>query len=169
VSTPLAEIALVAFDVDGVLTDGRIWFDEEGREMHAFHVKDGMGLVLAAKRGLILAAISGRRAPGVKARLTQLRMKEIHLGVMDKAVLLREVAERHQVPLERICFVGDDVNDLQAMAIAGLSFAPADAIEEVRAAADRVTQRRGGEGVLREVLDALFAARGDTESESGER
>jgi 3-deoxy-D-manno-octulosonate 8-phosphate phosphatase (KDO 8-P phosphatase) len=158
VSTPLAELELVAFDVDGVLTDGRIWFDEEGREMHAFHVKDGMGMVLAKQRGLKLAAISGRRAPGVKARLTQLRMDEIHLGVMDKAALLRELCARHGVALEKACFIGDDVNDLPAMEIVGLSIAPADAIDEVLAAVDLVTKRGGGQGVLREVLDAIVAA-----------
>jgi len=140
VSTPLADIALVAFDVDGVLTDGRIWFDEEGREMHAFHTRDG-------------------QAPGVHARLTQLRMDEIHLGIMDKASLLREIAARHDVPLEQVCFVGDDINDIDAMQLAGLAVAPADAIDAVRAHADLVTQRRGGEGVLREILDAIWAAK----------
>lgn len=156
----LEQIELVAFDVDGVVTDGKILFDEEGREMHAFHVHDGMGMVLAAKRGILLVAISGRVAPGVRARLTQLRMREIHLGISDKVATLVDVAKAHNIPLEHTCFVGDDINDLPVMEIAGISYAPSNAHPAVQTAADVVTARRGGEGVLREILDAIFVARG---------
>ncbi len=157
--TPLRDIDLLAFDVDGVLTDGRIWFDEQGREMHAFHVHDGMGMVLASKRGPLLVAISGRVAPGVQARLTQLRLREIHLGIQDKVAVLSEVAQRHGVPFERCCYVGDDVNDIELMRHVGLSYAPADAHASAATAAHQRTLASGGQGVVREILDAIWAAR----------
>lgn len=157
--TELSAIQLLAFDVDGVLTDGHIWFDEEGREMHAFHVHDGMGMVLAARRGPLLVAISGRPAPGVRARLTQLRVREIHVGVDDKVQVLREAAARHGVALEACCFVGDDVNDVAAMRCVGLAVAPPDAHPSALAAAHRRTTVRAGHGVLRELLDAIWQAR----------
>ncbi|MFH1812009.1 MAG: HAD hydrolase family protein [Pseudomonadota bacterium] len=157
--TELSAIQLLAFDVDGVLTDGRIWFDEEGREMHAFHVHDGMGMVLASRRGPLLVAISGRGAPGVKARLTQLRVREIHLGIDDKVQVLRDAAGRHDIPLEACCFVGDDINDVATMKLVGLAVAPANAHPSALTAAHWCTQARAGHGVLREVLDAIWMAR----------
>lgn len=159
--SPLADIRLLAFDVDGVVTDGRIWFDEEGREMHAFHVHDGMGMVRAAKTGLLLAAISGRPAPGVRARLTQLRVSEIHLGVRDKWSKLQEILAKHQISAGQCCFVGDDINDLEVMAQVGLSYAPADAHPSAQQAAQQLTHAHAGQGVLREIIDAILAARGE--------
>lgn len=158
-TTSLADIALVAFDVDGVLTDGRIFFDEEGREMHAFHARDGLGMVLASLRGVLLAAISGRYAPGVKARLVQLRVTEIHLGISDKTAVLEGIAAAHGIDMAHTCFIGDDVNDLGPMGAAGIGFAVADAHTEVLARADRVLRQAGGQGAVREVLDAVFRAR----------
>jgi len=155
----LAAVRLVAFDVDGVLTDGRLYLDDQGHELHAFHVRDGMGMALAVRDGLLLVALSGRESPGVRLRLQQLKLTEIQLGVIDKGQALRDVATRHQVPLAQTCFVGDDVNDLAALAIAGRSYAPADAHPRVRAAVHTVTQAAGGHGVLREILDAIYQAR----------
>lgn len=155
----LAAVRLVAFDVDGVLTDGRLYLDDQGHELHAFHVRDGMGMALAVRDGLLLVAISGRESPGVRIRLQQLKLTEILLGVRDKAQALREVAARLQVPLDQTCFVGDDVNDLSALAIAGRSYAPADAHPRVLAAVHQVTRAAGGHGVLREILDAIYQAR----------
>jgi 3-deoxy-D-manno-octulosonate 8-phosphate phosphatase (KDO 8-P phosphatase) len=165
----LADLKLIGFDVDGVLTDGRIFFDDRGHEMHAFHVADGLGMVLAVRDGLLLCAVSGRNAPGVRVRLQQLNVQEIHLGVADKAATLREVAARRNIPLEQTCFVGDDVNDLSAMAITGRAFAPADAHPTVRARAHEVTRVRGGRGVLREILDAVYAARKAREDKEKEK
>ncbi|MBN2362414.1 MAG: HAD hydrolase family protein [Deltaproteobacteria bacterium] len=155
----LAAVRLVAFDVDGVLTDGRLYLDDQGRELHAFHVRDGMGMALARRDGLLLVALSGRDSPGVRARLQELRVSEIHLGVIDKAQVLSELAQRLQIPLAQTCFVGDDVNDLAALAIAGRSYAPADAHPRVRAVVHSVTRAAGGHGVLREILDAIYQAR----------
>lgn len=154
---PMQNIRLLAFDVDGVLTDAKLYIDEEGRELHAFHIHDGMGMALARKQGLILVAISGRPSGGVRARLSQLGVHEIHLGIAKKMAKLEEILQKHAIPASQCCYVGDDVNDVEIMAAVGQSFAPADAHKSALAAAKNITETKGGQGVLREIIDLWFA------------
>lgn len=158
-------IRVLAFDVDGVCTDGRLYYGPDGCALHAFHARDGLGLVRARTAGLVCAAISGRSSPNVDARLGELRVPFIRQGVADKDAELRGILALVGATPKEACFVGDDVNDLAVMRLVGLSIAPADAEPAVLAEAMLVTQRAGGTGVLREVVERLLTAQGRWEHE----
>jgi 3-deoxy-D-manno-octulosonate 8-phosphate phosphatase (KDO 8-P phosphatase) len=154
-------LRLVLSDVDGVLTDGRLWLLPGGEEVKAFHVRDGLGIALAQKAGLRIGLISGRSSPAVEARARELGLAFLRQGVFDKAAVLREVLAAEQLSGREVAFMGDDVNDLAIMSEVALSAAPADAPFEVRAQAFMVTQAAGGQGCFREFLEAILRARGD--------
>src|SRR5215469_17005642 len=152
-------IRLLVLDVDGVLTDGRLYFGPRGEALKAFHVRDGVGLKELQRAGLAVAVISGRRSPIVAARCRELGVRHVLQGVGDKlAALMRLCARLKLTPAVCAC-VGDDLPDVPVMRAAALSFAVADAPQAVRRAADVVTRRRGGRGAVREVCDHLLALR----------
>lgn len=157
-------IKLLAFDVDGVCTDGRLFYGPDGCALHAFHARDGLGLVKARQAGLVCAAISGRSSKNVDARLGELKVPFIRQGIAHKDAELRQILDEVGVGVDEVCFVGDDVNDLPVMRIVGLSVAPADAEPAVLAEAMAVTQRVGGSGVLREVVELILTAQGRWET-----
>ncbi|MFC6644713.1 KdsC family phosphatase [Granulicella cerasi] len=161
----------VAFDVDGVLTDGRLtWSAASDAETKSFHFRDIMGLSLLRRAGITLALISGEPSPLVDRFAAKLRIPFVRKGVRDKASVLREFAEAHALNLDQIAFVGDDVNDLPAMELAALAACPADAAAEVIAFVQKahgfVTVRNGGCGAVREFADAMLRARGLTGRET---
>ena len=158
-STALADIRLLALDVDGVLTDGRLWYSETAGEMKAFHVHDGAGLKRVMATGVEVVLISARSSQIVSRRAAELGIDHIHQGVKDKGRCLAEAADTSGVKPALCAFVGDDEADLAAFAVAGLCIAPANAVAAVRARADWCTEARGGEGAVREVCEALLAAR----------
>jgi len=147
----------MALDVDGVLTDGGVWWGPDGAEWKRFSFADIMGVSLARKAGLLVTLISGEDSPLVDRFAAKLNLPESSKGTKDKAAALRAFAARNGLRLEEICFMGDDVNDLAAMKIAGLSAAPADARPVVLDEADIVTRAPGGNGAVREVVDLLLA------------
>ena len=152
-------IRLLVLDVDGVLTDGRLYFGPRGEALKVFHVRDGYGLVQLRSAGVEVAVISGRRSAAVRARCRELGVRHVHQGVSDKlAVLERLCARLHLVPAECAC-VGDDLPDLPLMRTVALSFAVADAHPQVRRAADVVTRHAGGRGAVREVCERLLGRR----------
>jgi 3-deoxy-D-manno-octulosonate 8-phosphate phosphatase (KDO 8-P phosphatase) len=151
-------IKAIATDVDGVLTDGGVWWGPNGEEWKRFHFADIMGLSRARKSGLLIALISGENSPLVDRLAEKLEIADIYKGCKDKAAALRAFADRHGLPLAAICFIGDDVNDLSALAIAGLSACPADARPAVRDQCQLVTELPGGNGAVREVVDLLLAS-----------
>ena len=151
-----ARIKAVAMDVDGVLTDGGVWWGPNGEEWKRFHFADIMGLSLARKSGLSIALISGENSPLVDRLAAKLSGIDVFKDCKDKAGALRTFAERHGLSLAEICFVGDDVNDLPALEIAGLRACPADARSSVRARCQVITQPGGGNGAVREVVDMLL-------------
>jgi 3-deoxy-D-manno-octulosonate 8-phosphate phosphatase (KDO 8-P phosphatase) len=156
---PRPVIRLLVLDVDGVLTDGRLYFGPRGEVLKVFDVRDGFGLVQLQRAGLSVAVISGRRSPMVAARCRELGVRLVHQGVSDKlATLLRLCARLKLTPASCAC-MGDDLPDVPLMRAAALSFAVADAHREVRRAADLVTRRPGGRGAVREVCDHLLALR----------
>lgn len=155
-----AKIRLILLDVDGVLTDGGIHLHSDGTESRAFHVRDGMGIRLGQQAGLVFGIISGRESEVVRARASELGISELHQRVLDKGTCFDEIAERHGLAAEEICFVGDDVIDIPVMARAGLAVAPADAIEDALNVAHHVTRKCGGKGAVREVIDLVLAATG---------
>ena len=161
----LETIRAVAIDVDGVLSDGGLWWGPGGEEWKRFCFADIMGVSLARRAGLILALISGENSPLVDRYAEKLLIRHVVKGCRDKAAALREFSAASGVKLTEICFIGDDVNDLPAMAIAGLSAAPANAASVVLKHAKFITTAPGGNGAVRELMDALLAARGLTPQE----
>lgn len=157
--TAAARIKAVVFDVDGALTRGDITMGPGG-EWKTFNVLDGHGFVLAREAGLKTGILSARAAEVVERRAKELKVDALLQGRMDKAAGLRELAGLLGVETGAICYVGDDLVDLPAMRLAGLSVAVANAVPEVAKAADLVTRRKGGEGAAREVIERLLKASG---------
>jgi 3-deoxy-D-manno-octulosonate 8-phosphate phosphatase (KDO 8-P phosphatase) len=160
----LAAIELIVFDVDGVLTQGEIIYTDDGTEAKSFNVKDGLGLRVAAAAGLKLAIMTGRASRVVERRARDLRVQAVLERVGDKAEALRKLAAEQGVPFEKIAFMGDDLNDREAMRLAGASIAPADAVDEIKEIADLVTTRPGGRGAAREAVEAVLRAQGRWEA-----
>ena len=156
----LKRIRAVAMDVDGVLTDGGLWWGPNGEEWKRFSFSDIMGLSLARRAGLQLALISGENSPLVDRYATKMHIAHVFKGCRDKATALREFASAAQIVLDDICFMGDDVNDLPAMQIAGFSAAPAGAAREVLSAVKFISTNTGGQGAVRELVEAILSARG---------
>ncbi len=158
-ATPLAAIELLVLDVDGVLTDGRLYFSATGEALKVFHVRDGHGIKLLAAAGVQVAVISGRRSRAVAARMRELGVRHLVQGCGDKVAALATLARRLQVaPLHAACLV-DDTPDLPLMAAVGFAGAVADAHPLVRRAAHWVAQTPGGRGAVRELCDRLLSAR----------
>ncbi len=155
----MRELRAIALDVDGVLTDGGFWWGPNGEEWKRFCFADIMGVSLALKAGLNVTLISGEDSPLVDRYAAKFQLTDITKGCKDKAQALRAYAERNSCELRHICFMGDDVNDLPAMAIAGLAAAPANAHPQALAKAQFIATRNGGNGAVRELVDAILAAR----------
>ncbi|MGD0214793.1 MAG: HAD family hydrolase [Terriglobales bacterium] len=151
-------IKAIAMDVDGVLTDGGVWWGPNGEEWKRFHFADIMGLSLARKAGMVIALMSGENSPLVDRLAAKFSITDVHKECKDKAGALRSFSEEHGLRLHEICFIGDDVNDLPALNIVGLSACPADARPSVREHCQVVTKLGGGNGAVREVVDMLLVA-----------
>ena len=156
----LQRLRCLLLDVDGVLTDGKLHFTSDGREFKSFDVRDGHGIKLAQRAGLLVGFISGRPSAATTRRATDLEVNILKQGPVNKAELLAEVQREHHLRPEEIAFVGDDLVDLPALRRAGLAVAVANAVPEVKAVAHRITRRRGGDGAVREVIEWLLKARG---------
>ena len=158
--TAAADVALVVFDVDGVLTDGRLWFGADGEALKVFHVRDGHGIRMLVAAGIRVAVISGRRSAAVSERMRELGVTDVAQGVSDKARALAELLARTSIDARRVACLVDDTPDLELMAAVGLPAAVADAHPAVLTAAAHVTRACGGLGAVREFCDWLLAARG---------
>jgi len=156
-------LRLVLTDVDGVLTDGTILL-LDGGEAKAFHIRDGLGIVLARKAGLKVGLLSGRASAAVAARAAELQLDVVRQGIGDKRAAFDEILREHGLKAHQVAYMGDDLNDLGVLLEAGLSAAPADAPFEVRAQAFMVTDAPGGRGCFREFLEAILKARGEWEA-----
>jgi len=149
-------IKALALDVDGVLTDGGVWWGPDGQEWKRFSFVDIMGVSLAIKAGLKVALISGEDSPLVDRFAQKFGITDVAKGCRDKAQALRTFAERHGLSLGEIAFMGDDINDVPAMALCDVSAAPANAVPRARAQATFVARHDGGHGALREFVDTLL-------------
>lgn len=158
-----ARVRLACFDVDGTLTDGRLFFDSEGVELKAFHVHDGQGLVLLRKVGIAVAFVTARSSVIAEQRAAELGL-EAHTGVKDKLACVQGIADRLGIALNDVAFMGDDLPDLRVMAQVGLSAAPGDAHAWVRERAHWRTTAHAGHGAAREFCDLLLAAQGKAEA-----
>ena len=146
-------IRLVAFDVDGVFTDGRFYLSDDGVESKAFHTQDGFGIRRLIDSGISVAVISGRQSNAVVQRMKELGVQHVILGCNDKVGAFDQVLEELGLDRGQSAYAGDDVPDLPLLRHAGLSFAVANAVAEVRDACDYTTSARGGSGAVREICD----------------
>ena len=155
----MKQLKAIALDVDGVLTDGGVWWGPNGEEWKRFCFADIMGVSLAIKAGLLVALISGEDSPLVDRFAAKMGITDVEKGCKDKGRALRSFAERRGLALSEVTFMGDDINDLEAMGIAGLAAAPANAVPGVLKQAAFVAAKRGGDGAVRELVDAILSAR----------
>jgi 3-deoxy-D-manno-octulosonate 8-phosphate phosphatase (KDO 8-P phosphatase) len=154
-----ARIRLLVLDVDGVLTDGGLYYGASGEETKRFDVQDGLAMVEARRAGLTLAILSGRSSAAVARRMEELGIAEVHQGVRDKDAVLTALMRRLGLDPAEVAMMGDDLADLPPMKRAGLALAPINAVPEVRKAADWVSHRAGGAGAVRDALELLLKAR----------
>lgn len=147
---------MLVMDVDGTLTDGKINISENGELFKSFSVKDGYGIKLLIEHNIIPVIITGRISKIVELRAQELRIIEVHQGVADKRLKLMEIVDRYDLDLNQIAYIGDDLNDLDAISCVGISYAPADAILEVKKSVKCVLQSEGGNGALRECIDHIL-------------
>lgn len=152
----LAHIRLLLLDVDGVMTDGRIIYDDRGHETKAFDVKDGHGLKLVQRAGIKVGIITGRQSAIVLQRAGELGIDLVYQGAKDKLVPFREILSKLQLTARETAYVGDDLVDLPVLREVGFSATVADAIDEVTSMVDFVTSRPGGRGAVREVCEYLL-------------
>lgn len=155
----MLRIRAIALDVDGVLTDGTFWWGADGEEYKRFSFADIMGISLARKAGLLVTLISGEDSPLVDRYARKMGLTETTKGCKDKASALRAFAVNNGLALDEICFMGDDINDIAAMKIAGLPAVPADAQPAARESAAFVSRFPGGKGAVRELVDSILSAR----------
>jgi len=155
-----AAIKLVVFDVDGVMTDGRLYFSSLGDEVKAFNVKDGLGIKLLQEAGIATAIITGRTSQLVIKRATDLGITHLQQGREDKVMALKELLEKIDLPIESVAYMGDDLPDLAAIRYAGLGATVADALPIVVEHADWQAKYNGGEGAVRELCEMILSAQG---------
>ena len=158
-----SRIRMVLLDVDGVLTDGRLFMDSGGNEARCFHVRDGHGIRMGQRAGLEFGIVSGRESRVVTDRAAELSITEVHQKIHDKVECVDRMLSRLGVRHEAVCFVGDDMIDIPVMRRVGLAAAPGDAAPEARDAAHFVAAANGGRGAVREVVELLLRASGKWE------
>ena len=159
VSPRARKVRLLCVDVDGVLTDAGMYYGPDGEVLKKFNTRDGLGLARVRAAGVAVAIISGEDSAIVHARAAKLQIGDVFSGVSDKLGAIRDLCRRGQYALEDVAYIGDDLNDLAAMECVGLACAVADAADPIKAVAHYVTQRRGGDGAVREVCELIIAAK----------
>jgi len=148
---------MLLLDVDGVMTDGGLYYSADGVEMKRFHAHDGYGVVRAFERGLRVGIISGRSTPIVDARARVLGITDVYQSRMDKVGPLRELQQKYGFQDHEFAFIGDELFDIPLLKVVGFSAAPRNARLEVKRVADYVTKKSGGDGAVREVIDLILA------------
>ena len=159
----LKKVKLLVSDIDGVMTDGRLIFDDNGVESKFFNTQDGMGVVLALKAGIKVAVISGSNSNAIKTRFDKFRkhgFEDLILGHENKMPVILTLMEKYGLKKEEIAYIGDDLIDLSVMKYAGISFSPKDAHYEALKAADVLINKRGGYGAVRVVIDMILKSKG---------
>ena len=149
-------IKLVAFDVDGVLTDGSLTFDEEGHEYKTYNAKDGQGIVNLNKAGIVTAIITARDSGTVYHRAKNLGINELHQGSKNKIATLEEIIKKYNFSFDEIAYMGDDLPDICILEKVKLKGCPFDAVDEVKAIANFVSSKCGGRGAVREFCDYIL-------------
>ncbi len=159
----MQNVKLIALDVDGTLTDGTMLYGPDGAHSKAFHIADGLGIVMAQAMGLRVAVISGRSSRAVETRMAELKVTDLVQNCGDKAAALRELLERYGLTPAEAAYVGDDINDLPAFEVAGVKIAVANASDSLKMRADWVTPRPGGHGAVRDAIEEILRRQGRLE------
>jgi 3-deoxy-D-manno-octulosonate 8-phosphate phosphatase (KDO 8-P phosphatase) len=153
------KVKLLVLDVDGVLTEGSIVYDSKGRELKLFNVKDGLGVFFLKEAGIESVILSAKSSKVVLRRAKDMQVKGVYSGY-PKEQYLDQIVKNHNVSLEEICFIGDDLIDIEVAKKVGLSIAVADACQQLKAVCSFTTENRGGRGAVREVVEILLKAKG---------
>lgn len=154
--TILKDVKLLALDMDGVLTDGRIFYGSHGDELKCFNIQDGLGIVLLRKYGIATVIITGKKSSVNRKRAKELKIKILCEAVRNKKTCLQRISKKLRIKPENICYVGDDLVDLEVMQWVGYPVAVANAVDSVKDAAMYTTHKSGGEGAVREVCDLIL-------------
>jgi 3-deoxy-D-manno-octulosonate 8-phosphate phosphatase (KDO 8-P phosphatase) len=155
-----ANIRMLVLDVDGVLTDGKLYFDHAGNEMKAFNTRDGLGMKALQRCGIEVAVITGRKSEAVAHRMAQLDVRHVYQGREDKLNAFLHLLKITGLDAQQVCFAGDDWIDLPVLSRAGLAVSVADAEDRVKEQSHWITQRNGGDGAVREICNLILAAQG---------
>ncbi len=156
----LKKIKMLVMDVDGTLTDGRVFYSKNGEEMKAFSIIDGMGIQIFQDYGYLTAIITSETSQIVTARAMKLKINNVLLGSKDKRKDLTDLANELNLSLEEVAFIGDDIIDIPALKIAGFSACPANAVKYVRDNVDYICNRSGGNGAVRELIEMILEMQG---------
>ena len=159
-SEKASKIKMLLLDVDGVMTDGRITMNDRGEETKVFNVKDGLGLKMLMSSGMEVVILTGRKSQALAVRAEELGIEEVYQGVKDKNTLCKQLRKVKDLKKEQVCSLGDDLPDLAMFVESGLSIAVADAVKEVREAADFITKSKGGFGAVREACELILKSQG---------
>jgi YrbI family 3-deoxy-D-manno-octulosonate 8-phosphate phosphatase len=151
------EIKIVLTDVDGVLTDGGIFFSENGEMLKKFNTRDGMGVELLRNYKIPVLIITRENSKIVLSRAKKLLIKETFIGIKKKELLLPEICKKHQIKKNNVAYIGDDINDLEILKQVGFSACPKDGVSIIKKNSDYVCKSKGGEGVLREIADLIIS------------
>lgn len=155
-------IKLVAFDVDGVMTDGSLTFLEDGREIKTYNAKDGLGIVMLGKANIITSIITARNNNVVKLRAQQLDIKELYMGQKNKILAIEELCKKYNIKQDEIAYMGDDLPDICVLKEIGLKCCPKDAVKEVKAVCNFISNFKGGKGAVRELCDFILESQNIT-------
>lgn len=160
-----SKIKLLVFDVDGVMTDGSITYDENGIEYKTFNAKDGHGLAKMIKNGFMTAVITGRKNGTVDRRAVDLRFTEVYQGVKNKLPILEGIMQKYELTFDEVSYMGDDEPDIPVLEKVGLAACPSDAVDSVKKVCNFISSKDGGKGAVRELCDLVF----DNKIENGEQ
>lgn len=150
------KIKMLLTDCDGCLTDGGMYYSENGDELKKFNTKDGMAFAMLREHGIIIGIITSENVELNRRRAEKMKIDELHMGVKDKLAVVKMLAEKYNIVLDEIAYIGDDINDISVMKEVGLSCCPIDAVKEVKECADIISEKNGGSGVVRDIVKYLL-------------
>lgn len=156
----LKKIKILMLDVDGVMTDGRVIMDDDGRQLKNFNVRDGHGLKMIQRYGIDVVILTGRKSEVVNHRAKDLGIKEVYQGALDKKEVFEKILKKNDLTADFVAYMGDDVIDIPVLRQVGFSAAPADAEDVVKKSVDYVTEKKGGNGAVRELCEIILQAQG---------
>jgi 3-deoxy-D-manno-octulosonate 8-phosphate phosphatase (KDO 8-P phosphatase) len=161
----LQQVDTFIFDYDGVMTDGKVILMEEGQPLRMAHVKDGYVLQLIVKLGFNVVIISGGFSRSMENRFESLGIKDVYLGVKNKDIVLKDFLDRHKIDPQHVVYMGDDIPDFKVMKMVGIPVCPADAAEEIKDISIYISDRNGGEGCVRDIIEQVLKVQGKWMSE----